>query len=170
MRTQLTAILAAVLLSVSTHAAQLPKEFAGSWKSAPYELPLATDFDRSVWGPDARSVRNTQLRIQPTGEGILTVTRTVLDAKGKSVPGSTSIEEARIRVGARQESRIASREEYAVTVASAERRYPDDPGYKWPLEGLRVRLTVIEEEGRRNLEVRFDTPEGRGSFWETLRR
>jgi len=180
MRTQLIAAGALVMLcaplystaqttSGSKSAATPPAEVVGSWKSAPYETPLSTDFDKSVWGPNAKSVRDVQLTIRPTGEGALTVTRKVLDAKGRTVPGSASVEEAQIRVGAAEES-SASRTEYTVTVTSAERRYPDDPGYKWPLDGLRVRVASVDQDGQRAVEIRFDTPEGRGSFWETLLR
>jgi hypothetical protein len=147
-----------------------PADLVGSWASAASETPLSTDFDKSVWGPNAKSVRNVQLTIRTTGEATLTVTKKVLDAKGKTVPGSSSIEEAQIKVGGPAESAVAGRTEYAVTVVSAERRYPDDPGYRWALDGLRVKVAAVEEEGQRVLEIRFDTPEGRGSFWETLLR
>lgn len=180
MRTQLIAALAVVTLCapgfVSAQAtppskpdSTPPAELAGSWTSAAYETPLSTDFDKSVWGPNAKSVRSVELTIRTTGEGTLTVTKKVLDAKGRTVPGSSSVEEAQIKVGGPRES-IASRTEYAVTVVSAERRYPDDPGYKWPLDGLRVKVATVEEDGQRAVEIRFDTPEGRGSFWETLFR
>jgi hypothetical protein len=177
MRTPFIAALSAVMLcapgyavaqATSSSKAAAPS-LAGSWTSAPYEMPLSTDFDKSVWGPNAKSVRDVQLTIGANGEGTLTVTRKVLDAKGRTVPGSTSIEEARLTVGARQES-TGPRAEYAVRVSKAERRYPDDTGYTWPLDGLKVRVATIEGAGEDTIEIRFDTPEGRGSFWETLHR
>lgn len=180
MRTQLIAALAVVTLCAPGYAAAqatpapkpataLPPDLVGTWTSSPYEIPLATEFDRSVWGPNAKSVRDVRLTLRPTGDGTLTVTKKVLDAKGKTVPGSSSIEEAQIKVGGVQES-AAARTEYLVTVVTAERRYPDDPGYKWPIEGLRVRVASVAEDGQRAIEIRFDTPEGRGSFWESLRQ
>jgi len=35
---------------------------------------------------------------------------------------------------------------------------------------LKVELVTFTDGDGNTLEVRFDTPEGRGSFWETLRR
>ena len=144
-------------------------QLAGTWAAAPDELKLTSDFDRSVWGPDATSVRTVDLTIQPSGEGTLTVTRKVLDASGSTVAASTSIEEARFAIGGAQPG-PAGRVEHEVTVVNAERRYPDDPDSKWPLDGLKVQVVTFSEGDGDTLEVRFDTPEGRGSFWETLRR
>ena len=142
---------------------------AGTWASAPDELKLTSEFDRSVWGPDATSVRTVDLTIKPTGEGVLTVTRKVVDAKGQTVKASTSIEEAHVTIGG-SETGPAGRIEHAVKVVSAERRYPDDPDYKWPLDGLKVELVTFADGDGNSVEVRFDTPEGKGSFWETLTR
>jgi hypothetical protein len=93
----------------------------------------------------------------------------VLDARGRTVAASTSVEEAKLAIG---ESRpgASTRVEHDVKVVSAVRTYPDDPGYKWELTGLRVQIVTFADEDRNTLEVRVDTPDGRGSFWETLRR
>lgn len=144
-------------------------QLAGTWKSAPDELKLTTDFDKSVWGPDATSVRTVDLTIEPSGEGTLTVTRKVVDAKGQTVTASTSIEEAQITIGGSQQG-PAGRIEHAVKVVSAVRRYPDDPDFKWPLEGLTVQLVTFADGDGSSMEVRFDTAEGKGSFWETVTR
>jgi hypothetical protein len=61
------------------------------------------------------------------------------------------------------------RSDVAVTVKHAERRYPNDPAGTWTLQGLRVTVSTFADDPSR-IEVRVDTPEGRGSFWETLRR
>jgi hypothetical protein len=61
------------------------------------------------------------------------------------------------------------RSDLVVTVKTAERRYPDDPAGTWPLDGLRVAVSTFSNDPSR-INVRVDTPEGRGSFWETLRR
>ena len=177
MRTQLIAALAVVTLCAPGYAGAqstpAPKpaspSLTGTWTSAPYEVSLSTDFDKSVWGPNAKSVRDVQLTVAGAGQGTLTVTKKVLDAKGKTVLGSASIEEARLTIGALQESTVP-RAEYAVTVVSAERRYPDDKNSTWTIEGLKVRIAALDEGGSGAIEVRFDTPEGRGSFWETLHR
>ena len=153
----------------SAGAATFSPRLAGTWKSAPGEIKLTSEFDRSVWGPDATSVRTVDLAIKPTGEGTLTVTRKVVDAKGRTVAASTSVEEAQIAIGGARQG-PAGRIEHAVEVVSAQRRYPDDPGYKWPLDGLKVEVVTFADGDGNTLEVRFDTPEGKGSFWETLSR
>ena len=142
---------------------------AGTWKSTPEEMRLTSDFDVSVWGPNAKSIRTVELRIQPSGDGTLTVTRKVVDARGRTIAASTSIEQTKLTLG---ESRngVSTRVIHDTTVVSAVRTYPDDPGYKWDLSGLRVQIVTFADEDRNSLEVRIDTPDGRDSFWETLRR
>ena len=149
---------------------QFSPALVGTWKSAPDEMALTSAFDTSVWGPNAKSVRTVELQIQPSGEGVLKVTRRVVDARGRTVPASTSVEEAKLTIGGSRPT-IATRVEHDVKVVSAVRTYPDDPGYKWDVAGLEVQIVTFDDDADRNrLEVRFDTPEGRGSFWETLRR
>jgi hypothetical protein len=192
MRTPLTALVVAVMfaqpdLSSQTTTARIPghadeagergefpegsvaSKLVGSWKSAPERLKLATDFDKSIWGPNASSVRTVDLTIMASGESTLRVTKRVVDARGRTAPGSTSVEEARLRIGSPQQSR-ATRVEHAVKVVRAERSYPDDPAARWPIEGLRVQIVTAENGDGNTLELRFETPEGTGSFWETLRR
>ena len=141
---------------------------SGTWMSAADEMRLSTPFDESVWGKNAKSVRTVQMTVQPTGEAMLTVTRKVIDAKGQTVAGSTSIEHANLMLGAVENSTDV-RSELAVTVKHAERRYPDDPAATWTLDGLRVEVATFPDQPG-EIEVRVDFPEGRGSFWETLRR
>jgi hypothetical protein len=140
----------------------------GAWRSEPYTRQLDTDFDKSVWGPNAQSVRTVELSIRAGGEATLTVTTRVLDARRRTVPGSTSIEVAQLVIGAARPT-VGVRTEREVTVTSAERRYPDDPKSTWPIMGLRVQVTTLEDAPG-TIDLRFDTPEGRGSFWETLKR
>jgi hypothetical protein len=146
---------------------ELPKHLVGTWRSEPDRTQLTGAFEESVWGRNATSERLVELRIERTGEATLTVTSRILDAKGRVVRGPTSIEESRLRIGgATQTTAVGT--DHAVTVVSAERRYPDDPAGTWPLDGLKVR--VITREDRDGIELRYDTPEGRGSFWATLTR
>ena len=65
---------------------------------------------------------------------------------------------------------VADRIEHQVTVTKAVRLFPDDPTYKWPLDGLMVKVVTFTDRDPNTLEVRYDTPDGRGSFWETLKR
>jgi hypothetical protein len=142
---------------------------AGRWTSAPNEIPLSSAFDESVWGPKAKSIRTVDLQIDAAGHGVLKVTTRVVDGRGRTVSASTSVEEARLVVGESRNT-IATRVEHDVMVASAVRTYPDDPASKWEIEGLKVQIVTFTDGNGNTLEVRFDTPEGRGSFWETLRR
>ena len=141
----------------------------GNWKSAPDEMRLTTDFDKSVWGVNATSVRTLELTVRPNGEGTLRVTKKVLDGKGRVVRASTLVEEAQLQLGEATPG-VATRIEHEATVVKAIRLFPDDPDYRWPLDGLRVKLVTFQDGDGNSIEVRYDTPEGRGSFWETLRQ
>lgn len=147
----------------------VPAHLIGTWKAAPDRISLSTAFDESVWGKNATSVREVEMTVLPSGQATLKVVRRVLNARGVAVAGSTSIEQATLTIGAAHDP-VASRIEFDTKVVSAERRYPETPDSKWNLEGLRVTVSTLEGEEGKSLEIRFDTPEGRGSFWETLRR
>lgn len=140
----------------------------GTWRSAPDEMRLTSDFDKSVWGENATSVRTVELAVRASGDATLKVTKKVTDAKGRTVPASTWVEEAQLKIGGSAPG-IGPRIEHDVTVASAVRLFPDDKDYRWTIEGLRVKVVTFND-GDGALEVRYDTPDGRGSFWETLRR
>ncbi len=167
-RVRLTAIVLGLAFALPAIASASNTVLAGTWRSAPEELSLTTDFDESVWGKNAKSVRTVEMAVRANGEATLTVTRKVVDARGRTVKGSTSIEEARLVLGNARPV-VADRSELAVDVTSAERRYPDDPGSRWPLDGLRVGVAAFGDDPG-TLEIRVDTPEGRGSFWEKVRR
>ena len=140
----------------------------GSWASAPDEMALTTEFDISVWGKGAKSVRTVHLDVQRSGDARLTVSRKVVDGRGRTVLGSASLETASLRLGGSHLA-VATRREHDVQVVDAVRTYPDDPEASWDLDGLKVKVVTFDDSDGRMLEVRFDTPEGRGSFWETLR-
>jgi len=141
----------------------------GTWKSAPDETPLSTDFDQSVWGKHARSVRIVELHVDASGHGTLTVTKKVVDARGRTVATSASVEQAALLVGGSHRA-ASTRIEHEVKVVSAVRTYPDDPSSKWDLMGLRVEIATFADGDGNTLEVRVEPPGGTGSFWETLRR
>jgi hypothetical protein len=141
---------------------------SGTWRSAPDETPLSSAFDESVWGKNAVAIRTVQMMVTPKGDATLTVNRKVLDGRKRTVPGSASVEQIQMALGPIEKS-TSVRCDLTVAVKRAERRYPDDPGSTWPLEGLKVGVvTFTDDPGA--VEIRVDTPEGRGSFWETLRR
>ena len=161
------AVLAVSILAPSASAASGPA-LTGTWRSAVEETPLSSQFDESVWGKDAKSTRVVEMTIKSAGEATLTVTRKILDARGREFKAATSIEEAEMSIGAAQRM-VDKRSDLVVTVKNAERRYPGDPAGTWQLDGLRVTVSTFSDDPSR-IEVRVDTPEGRGSFWETLRR
>jgi hypothetical protein len=188
MRTQLITASAVVLLSAAgatantrpaatlddqqpapAKAAATERPLTGTWRSAPDEMKLTTDFDKSVWGANATSVRTVELVVKSNSEATLRVVKRVLDAKRRTVPASTWIEEAQLRIGGATPG-VADRLEHEVTVTSAVRLFPDDKDYRFTIDGLRVKIVTFTERDGNSLEVRYDTPEGRGSFWETLTR
>ncbi len=156
------------LLLLSPAAAAASTSLSGTWRSASEAMPLTTAFDESVWGKNAKSIRTVQMVIEPTGEATLTIVRKVVDARGRMVRGTTSLEHVEVVLGA-AETVNGIRSELPATVKNAERRYPDDPEATWILEDLRVTLATFNEKPD-EIEVRVDFPAGRGSFWEMLRR
>jgi hypothetical protein len=140
----------------------------GTWKARTERLPLTGDFNEQVWGKNAVSVRDVTLSVKPTGEAVLTVSRKVLDGRGRVVPGSASVEEADITVGAAQPG-LATRLDHQVKVVKAERRYPDNANDRWALDNLRVGV-VSFSDGHDTIEVRFDPADGQGSFADLLTR
>jgi hypothetical protein len=162
------------MLGTATHAHSsddVHRDFmlVGTWKSAPDEMKLTTDFDKSVWGANATSVRTLELTMRPGGQGALRVTKKVVDGTGRVVPASTWIEDVELAVGPATPG-VGARIEHEARVVKATRLFPDDPDYRWPLDGLRVKLVTFADGDGNAIEVRYDTPEGRGSFWETLKR
>jgi hypothetical protein len=150
------------------HRGVSPASLAGRWTSAPFELALTSDFHRSVYGGGARSVRSVAMTIKPSGEGVFTVTNSVRDGRGREVAGTRQIEELRFAVGELSEE-PGRQPHYTTRVEHAERRFADDPRSAFALNGAKLALYVSEGKPT-SVEVRFDTPEGTGSFWETLRR
>jgi hypothetical protein len=160
--------LLAVLNLAPSNTAIVARALTGTWRSAVEETALSSSFDESVWGKNARSIRVVEMTVKPTGDATLTVTRRILDARVREITAATSIEYAEVTIGSLTHS-IDVRSDLAATVKRAERRYPDDPKGAWPLEGMKVIVSTFADDPSR-IEVRLDTPEGRGSFWETLRR
>jgi len=158
------------VVSAQTPAAPVAslETLAGVWTAEPFSVGLNSDFDKSVWGPNASSLRKVQLTLQPSGEGTITVTRSVVDGRGRPRPASVSIEQAHLKL--HMPTTIeGGRFEPVVDVLSPERHYPDTPTDCWPLTGLSVKLLSLNNDYNRLL-LRFDLADGRGSFGETLVR
>jgi hypothetical protein len=150
-----------------TAAADVPSSIVGRWRSASFELELVSDLHKSVYGPKAKSVRVTDVVIRPTGEGTFTVTNVVRNSRGAAVAGTRSVEELTFKL-ASPETAPGGRTRFATTVTHAERRYLDEPTSTFELQGASLEV-YPPSEAKGQLEVRYDTPEGTGSFWETLR-
>ena len=173
MRTQVVAAVVTALQfsALSLASAQNPSvldKLSGTWNAEPLEIRLSSDFDVSVWGPNASSVRNVEMTIRPSGQGTIKVTRSVVDGRGKTKAASVSVEEATLLLRL-PEVVDANRIEPIVDVQSPKRCYPDEPNDCTSIQGLKVKLVATDLEHDR-LYLHFDLPDGRGSFGETLIR
>ncbi len=102
MRTQvIAAVVTALHLSaLSVASAQehsVLDKLSGTWNAEPLEIRLNSDFDVSVWGPNASSLRRVEMTLRSPGQGTIKVTRSVVDGRGKTKTASVSIEEAHLR-------------------------------------------------------------------------
>jgi len=140
----------------------------GTWKARTDRFPLTGDFNEKVWGRNAVSVRDVTLVVKSNGDATLSITRKVLDARGRAVPGSPSIEQADLVIGEARPG-LSTRVDHAVRIAKAERQYPDNSGERWPLNNLTVNITSFSDAPN-SLEVRFEPADGQGSFSEQLTR
>jgi hypothetical protein len=156
--------------AASTPAKQpsFPSALSGKWRATPDELPLTSEFDKSVWGENARQIRTIEMELKGSGEGTLTVAERVVDAKGRTVPGSEAIDETQFVVGGVVPS-YGTRTDYGTTISKAERRFPGTPAGPLSLDGLQVRVVPFDGETDR-VEIRYEPPGGDGSFWATLTR
>lgn len=148
--------------------ADLVKSLAGVWKAPQYKMKRASEVGAQVFGANAFDIRNVDLTLEPSGEGVLKISTSVLDQKGKS--WAPTLIEVKVTVAAPQTANtsVAGRCEPVVTVASVEERYLDDTNYRTPMPGSRVML--VTDPAGKQIEVRFETPKGEGSFWSTLIR
>jgi hypothetical protein len=147
-------------------AGEVAKRLAGVWRAPEARTPRATGLDVQVFGPDASEVRSVDLTIQPTGEGVLKVSKAVVGQKGRRF--SPSVIEAKLVIGPSQIS-ITGRLEPVVKVMSAEERYLDGSGDRWSRDGSRVTMSMASLEDNQ-MELRFDTQNGSESFGETMTR
>ena len=83
-----TSAASAVSNTASTFAGS--SHLVGTWTSAPFELALSSDFDRSVWGANATSVRTVALQVGASGDATLTVTRKWLTPANGRSPSTSS--------------------------------------------------------------------------------
>ena len=143
----------------------LVKSLAGAWKAPQYKMKRASEVGTQVFGPNAFDIRDVDLTLEPSGEGVLKISTSVLDQKGKT--WAPTVIEAKVTVAAPRTSG-AGRCEPAVSVGSVEERYLDDTNYRTPLPGSHVMM--LTDPAAKQVEVRFEPPRGGGSFWSTLTR
>jgi hypothetical protein len=167
-RAQLLLTALGMAFALPAAASAQPTALAGTWQSAADETLLNAPHQVAIWGRNAKEVRTVRLAVKPSGEAALTVTRKVIDARGRAASGNTSSEHVDLRLASPEASK-GPRVDLPVTLERAERRYPDDPAGTFTIEGLRVTVTMFSDDSSR-LEVRLDFPEGRGSFWEVIHR
>lgn len=144
--------------------ADVVKSLAGIWRAPEYRLKRTGDVGERIFGANAFDVRNVELTLQPSGEGLLKITTEVVDAKGRK--WAPTIIEAKLQVSA-PPTPTAGKIEPAVKVTAAEEQYLDETKYRSALNGVRVAL--VADPAAKEIQVRFETPNGTGSFWSTLR-
>lgn len=161
---------AAVALSTAAmQAADSPvvPALAGAWKAQALKVPASTDLDRQVWGENASKVRSVQLLLEPNGSGTLRIASSVVDSKGRPKQYSQSVIEARLTIA--EPPAGGDRVQPQVTVVSAEERYLDDPKDVRKLDGVRLKVDLQTLDSP-ILNIFYETPQGNGSFGESLRR
>ena len=145
--------------------AELLKHLAGTWKAPEERIPKSTPLDEQVFGAGAVDVRTVTLVLSPSGDGDLQVRRSVVGSKGKVF--APSVTEVKMRIGEPVTLELGHLKP-TVTVTSAEERYLDGDHERWTREGTRFSLSLVDLSSK-ELNIQFDTPDGRGAFGATLR-
>lgn len=145
----------------------VPAAWVGTWTAPQYKVARTADLDVAVWGRNVFATRDVDLSVEPDGDATLKVVESIVDQRGRRKPFATSITEARLQIRAEDAASAAPRP--LVLVTSADMRYADDPADRYDRKTLVVKLSLVP--GRTDaMNLRFDTPEGRGSFGDTLTR
>jgi hypothetical protein len=144
--------------------ANVVKSLAGVWRAPEYRMKRTGEVGERIFGANAYDVRTVELTVQPSGEGLLKISTEVLDAKGRK--WAPTLIEAKLMVGEPRASTPGPIEP-VVTVTSADEQYLDETKYRSPLNGVRVVLRT--DPAAKEIQLRYETPAGTGSFWTTLR-
>ena len=144
--------------------ADVVKSLAGVWRAPEYRIKRTSEVGERIFGANAFDVRNVELTVQPSGEGLLKITTEVVDAKGRKF--APTLIEVKLLISAPAAS-TSGKIEPAVAVTGAEEQFLDDTKFRTPLNGARVML--VTDPAAKELQLRFETPSGSGSFWATLR-
>ena len=152
-----TAILLVSLLELLTH-------LSGTWKAPEERTPKNTPLDIQVFGAGANDVRTITLVITPSGDGDLQIRHSVVGRTGKVF--APSVTEAKFHISDPVNLELGHLQP-TVAVTSAEERYLDGDHERWPREGARLSLDLVDLTSK-ELNIQFDTADGRGSFGATL--
>jgi hypothetical protein len=152
--------------AASPDTAHFPKSMVGRWRAQPDRTPLSDD---SAWGARATAVRLTEMRIGETGEGSVTVTRSVVNAAGRTLPGSRTVDTADFVLGA-EEQPLGLLPRYTTRIMSAERRLAGPPAVTTTIDMLQVQIYPPDTDAPDSLRLSFSVWDGDGSFSTTLQR
>ncbi len=147
-------------------AAQLLMHLSGTWKALRQETPRVTALDEQVFGAGANEVRDVTLVVHAAGDGDLQVQTKVVGRNGRVYAPSQM--DVKFRVGepiALAPSRIVP----TVTVVSAEDRFLDGSHERFTRDGARLSIHLVSLTSSQ-INIQFDTPDGRGGFGTTLTR
>jgi hypothetical protein len=152
--------------AAKNEAVPLARRLAGVWKAEETRTPRTTELDAKVFGPGAVDVRDVTLTVHPSGQATFSLAKAVVGRNGRRY--APSVVEATLDIGDPISS-TAERLSPTVTVVKAEERYLDGDHERFPIDGARISITVLDPTAS-ELEFRFDTKDGRDSFGTELRR
>jgi hypothetical protein len=143
----------------------LLRHLAGTWKAPEERTPKNSALDEQVFGAGAVDVRTVTLVVSSSGDGTLEIRRSVVGSKGKVF--APSVMDVKLRIGEPVTLELGHLKP-AVTVTGAEERYLDGDHERWTREGTRLSLSLVDLSSK-DVNIQFDTPDGRGAFGATLR-
>ena len=145
--------------------ADLLKHLTGTWKAAEDRTPKNSPLDEQVFGPGAAEVRTVTLVVSASGDADLQIRRSVVGSKGRVF--APSVTEVKMQIGEPVTTEFGHLKP-TVTVKSAEERYLDGDHERWTRDGSRVAISIADLASR-EINIQFDTPDGRGAFGTTLK-
>jgi hypothetical protein len=153
-------------MDAQSRAPDLIASFVGTWKAPVERTERASPVDEEVFGPGAVDVRNVSLTLEPTGEGHLQISTSVVDRGGHlHVPSIVDVKFA----ASGPLTPAPGGDQPAIKIISAEERFLEGAGERFPMEDVRVTMT-LPSPAKGTLELSFDTRDGRGAFGTTMRR
>jgi hypothetical protein len=156
-----------VAAPTSESSTEVLRHLVGTWKAAEDRTPRETALDEHVFGRAAFGVRNVTLTIRPSGEGTLRVHTAIVGHTGRIfVPELIDVQ---LQLIGPVSTPRPDQFEPTVSVVGAIKRDLDPPYDRWPMVGARVVLNLPGTTSR-ELNIHFDTRDGRDAFGATLTR